>query len=75
MRFQGHFAEHDKFVSDDERTYLEAQLRLAGRDTDFHLYPGTGHWFAEADRPAAHDAAAAQQAWDRTVAFLHEQLD
>ena len=74
-RFQGHFAEHDEFVSEDERIYLEAQLRLAGHDTDFHLYPGTGHWFAEDDRAAAHDRAAAQLAWDRTIAFLHQQLD
>ncbi len=74
-RFQGHFAEHDEFVSDDERVYLEAQLRLAGHETEFHLYPDTGHWFVETDRPAAHDAAAAAQAWSRTLAFLHAEID
>ena len=35
-------------------TYLEAQLRLCGHPVEFHHYPGTGHWFAESDRPAAH---------------------
>ena len=71
---QGHFAEYDELTSQDEVNYLEAQLRLAGRSVDFHRYPDTGHWFAESDRPAAFDSAAADQAWARTVAFLEEHL-
>lgn len=74
-KFQGHFAEHDEFEDDDSVNYLEAQLRLTGHDVDFHRYPGTGHWFAESDRPAAFDAGAAEQAWERTIRFLHENLD
>ena len=73
--FQGHFAEFDDLATDDDVNYLEAQLRLAGHDIDFHRYPGTGHWFAEADRPAAYHAAAADLAWERTLAFLHARLD
>lgn len=73
--FQGHFAEIDEFVSDDERAYLEAQLRLCGHRTEFHLYPGTGHWFAESDRAAAHSPDSAALAWGRTVEFLHRHLD
>ncbi len=72
---QGHFAEHDEFTSDDDVAYLEAQLRLVGREVDFHRYPGTGHWFAEDDRTAAHDPTAATLAWDRTIEFLHRHLD
>lgn len=72
--FQGHFAEIDGFVSDDDRAYLEAQLRLAGHRTDFHLYPGTGHWFAESDRTAAYSPDAAELAWDRTLEFLRTEL-
>ncbi|MCU1357604.1 MAG: dienelactone hydrolase [Acidimicrobiales bacterium] len=73
--FQGHFAEHDEFVSEDERAYLEAQLRLAKHPVEFHDYPGTGHWFMESDRPAAHVAEAADAAWERTIEFLHRHLD
>jgi carboxymethylenebutenolidase len=73
--FQGHFAEHDEFTSDDEVNYLEAQLRLCGHPVDFHRYPGTGHWFVESDRPAAYVASAAELAWDRTISFLHQHLD
>ena len=71
--FQGHFAEHDEFESSDDVAYLEAQLRLAGKEVDFHHYGGTGHWFAEADRPE-HAAAAAELAFERTLAFLRSQL-
>lgn len=73
--FQGHFAEIDEFTSDDDVTYLEAQLRLNGQHTEFHHYPGTSHWFAESDRAAAYSEAAADLAWERTLAFLHHQLD
>ncbi len=73
--FQGHFAEHDEFVTDDNQAYLQAQLRLAGHTVEFHDYPGTGHWFMESDRDAAYVQAAAEAAWDRTIAFLHQHLD
>lgn len=72
--FQGHFAEFDALVSDDEVVELEAHLRLLGRDVEFHRYPGTAHWFFEADRELAHDAAAAELAWERTVEFLDRHL-
>jgi carboxymethylenebutenolidase len=72
--FLGHFAEHDEFVSDDQRVEMEAHLRLLGKDVDFHLYPGTGHWFFEQDRPPAYDARAAELAWERTVEFFRDRL-
>lgn len=71
--FLGHFAEVDDFVADDELTLLEADLRLLDKDVTFHRYPGTTHWFFEADRPA-YDPAAAEVAWDRTVDFLRTHL-
>lgn len=71
--FLGHFAESDELVDDDEVTLLEADLRLLDKRVAFHRYPGTGHWFFEADRPAYY-AVAAELAWDRTVAFLRENL-
>jgi carboxymethylenebutenolidase len=71
--FLGHFAEHDPYVDPDERTLLEADLHVLDKDVEFHHYPGTGHWFFEADREA-YDEAAAALAWDRTLAFLRERL-
>lgn len=70
----GHFAEHDELVDEDSVVEMEAHLRLLDKDVEFHRYAGTGHWFAEDDRPAAYDPAAAKLAWDRTVAFLGQHL-
>jgi carboxymethylenebutenolidase len=72
--FLGHFAERDDLVSDDDKTLLEADLRLLGKEVEFHHYPGTRHGFAEADRDVFHPAAA-ERAWLRTLAFLRERLD
>lgn len=72
--FLGHYAEHDDFVSDDELTLLEAELRLLEKDVAFHRYPATDHWFFEADRPT-YDEASATLAWSRTIDFLHHHLD
>jgi carboxymethylenebutenolidase len=71
---QGHFADVDRFVTDDERVEMQAHLHLVGIDPEFHRYPGTGHWFFESDREA-YDEAAATLAFDRTVAFLRANLD
>lgn len=70
---QGHFAEADPFVATDERVEMQAHLHLVGVEPEFHVYPGTGHWFFESDRDA-YDEAAATLAFDRTVAFLDANL-
>jgi carboxymethylenebutenolidase len=49
---------------------MEADLRRAGRTLTVHRYPGTGHWFFEPDRGPAYNRAAADLAWERTLAFL-----
>ena len=67
--YLGHFAENDQYEPQSNVDNLEARLRGAGRPVTFHIYPGTGHWFFEPDRPA-YNQAAASLAWDRTLAFL-----
>jgi carboxymethylenebutenolidase len=71
--FLGHYAEADPYVDDDGLVLLESELHLDGHEVEFHRYPGTTHWFAEHDRPE-HDAAAAAQAWERTLAFFRQHL-
>ena len=63
----------DPYVEDDSLVLLEADLRLLEKDVEFHRYPGTEHWFFEADRPE-YDPAAAALAWERTLAFLGDHL-
>jgi carboxymethylenebutenolidase len=73
--YLGHFAETDPYESAALVQELEKNLRGADRPVTFHTYPGTGHWFFEQDRPDAYHAQSAQLAWDRTIAFLHDQLE
>ena len=53
---------------------LEAALQRAGRPVTFYRYSGTGHWFFEPDRPQAYNQAAASLAWERTLAFLAQNM-
>ena len=69
-----HFAEDDRFVSAEEAAELEQALQAAGRPVTVYTYPGTTHWFVDANRPDAYDAAAAALAWERTIAFLNAEL-
>jgi carboxymethylenebutenolidase len=69
-----HFAEDDPYESAESVAEMEQALRAAGRPATFYTYPGTKHWFFEANRPDAYNAAAAALAWDRTIAFLNAEL-
>jgi carboxymethylenebutenolidase len=72
--YLGHFAADDPFEPAEAVAQLEQALRAAGRPATFHPYPGTTHWFFEANRADAFDAAAATLAWERTLAFLNTRL-
>lgn len=48
--------------------------RRAGLPVTFYRYSGTGHWFFELDRSQAFNPAAADLAWERTIAFLKDSL-
>lgn len=61
--YLGHFAEEDPYIDSTE----------VAESTNAHIYPGTKHWFMEADRPEF-DAAATELAFGRTLEFLREQL-
>lgn len=71
---QGHYAEDDQWDPVDFARQMEVDMRAAGLQTDFYVYPGVGHWFFEEDRLEAYDAAAAQLAWQRTTTFLNDHI-
>ncbi len=73
--FLGNFAEKDPYESAATVEAMEKKLKEAHLPTTFYTYAGTGHWFFEEDRKEAYDAPAAQLAWERTAAFLHENLE
>jgi carboxymethylenebutenolidase len=74
----GHFAIHDGFFKIDQVDRLEQTLQAAGVRYTFHRYDA-GHAFAS-DDPIIHtvglkkNAAAADQAWNRTLAFFEQHL-
>ena len=69
----GHFAENDEFDSVEDVRAVERKLVEAKHPVEFHVYPGTKHWFDEPSRPEF-DKAASGLAWDRTRAFLDRHL-
>jgi carboxymethylenebutenolidase len=71
--FLGHFAETDEFESESDRKKLEKTLQAAGKETAFHVYPKTRHWFMENDRPE-YNQPSAELAWQRSLEFLHTHL-
>lgn len=63
----GHFAQTDSFA-DDQEGMIRA-IEAAGPPSAAWVYPGTQHWFAEADRPE-YEPEAAALAFERSVDFL-----
>ena len=53
---------------------IEAALKQRGKKYEFYRYPGTKHAFFNDQRPEVYDQTAAQQSWERTVAFFNANL-
>lgn len=62
--YLAHFADNDPYESTEEARKMSAP------NLQVHIYPNTGHWFFEDNRPDAYNAEAAKLAWERTLAFL-----
>jgi len=66
------FADNDDRINGSWPPY-EAALKQAGVSFQAFRYPGTQHGFNN-DTTPRYDAAAAQQAWQRTIVFFDRQL-
>ncbi len=69
---QVHLAAVDERINTAWPTY-ESALKAAGANFEMHQYPGTQHGFNN-DTTPRFDAAAAQLAWGRTIAFFKRHL-
>jgi carboxymethylenebutenolidase len=69
-----HFAEDDPFEPAESVAEMDQAFQGADKLATFYIYPGTTHWFFEANRPDAFNAAASALAWERTLAFLNTEL-
>ena len=67
-----HFAEDDNFVNRSRADY-EAALKEHDKSYQMFTYPGTRHGFHNNSTPR-YDEAAANLAWERSVAFFKQHL-
>ncbi len=68
-----HYAGLDERINAGIDAYRTA-LEEAGKDFTIHVYEGVNHAFNNDTSEARYDKEAADLAWERTVAFLKEQL-
>jgi len=70
----GIFGEQDGSVTPAAVRKLEADLNKAGKKSDFTIYPNAGHAFFNDARPDVYHEESARKAWQKTCAFLRQQL-
>jgi carboxymethylenebutenolidase len=70
----GIWAGKDGFVTPDVVKQLDQQLTALGKPHEFHTYPNADHAFFNDTRKEVYDAAAAADAWKRTVEFFRTSL-
>lgn len=66
------YAELDERINEGWPAY-EAALQEHGKTYTAHIYPGVNHGFHNDSTPR-YDEAAADLAWERTIAFFNENL-
>jgi carboxymethylenebutenolidase len=70
----GLFAQLDASIPPADVERFEQTLKKLGKPVEVHIYPGVDHAFANPSGTRYNEAAAAD-AWQRTLAFLHAHLD
>ncbi len=70
----GFFGNDDKNPSPNDVTKIDQALTKAGIVHEFHRYDGAGHAFQNFVRDDVHRPAQADDAWAKTLAFLHREL-
>ncbi len=70
----GIFAENDTYASPEAVKQLDQELTKLGKDHRFHTYHGVEHAFFNSDRPEVYNHEAAEDAWEKVMAFLRANL-
>jgi carboxymethylenebutenolidase len=68
-----HYAENDERINAGIAAY-DAALKANGKSYVIYTYPGTQHAFNNDTGAARYNKAAADLAWQRTIAFFKEKL-
>ncbi len=68
------YGEQDTRLAEKLPQLVQA-MKDHGRDFSYMLYPHTGHAFFNDTRAQAYNEDAARDAWEKSLAFLHKNLD
>lgn len=69
VRVQFHAADPDDFAPQDRVEALRQDAENSGVNLEIFRYPGAGHFYTDPEFPD-HTPAAAEQTWQRVLAFL-----
>jgi carboxymethylenebutenolidase len=70
----GIFGGQDRGIPVDDVRKFEQQLKQLGKSAEIHIYPNAGHAFENPNNTAGYRKDDAEDAWQRTVAFLAKTL-
>jgi carboxymethylenebutenolidase len=73
MPVLGLFGEADRGIPVDQVNEFGATMKELGKDARIHIYDGANHAFANPSG-TRYDAKAAEDAWQKTLEFLEENL-
>lgn len=69
-----HAAEKDDTVSTEELEEMKRVAEEAGKNIEIVTYPGTTHSFFNEAQAHVYHAESANQAWEKTIAFIDQAL-
>jgi carboxymethylenebutenolidase len=70
----GIFGGQDRGIPVDDVKKFESQLKSLGKNVEIHIYPDAGHAFENPNNKQGYRAADAQDAWNKTIAWLDANL-
>jgi carboxymethylenebutenolidase len=70
----GIFGGQDRGIPPDSVNAFDQQLKKLGKKVEVKIYPDAGHAFENPNNKSGYRAQDAQDAWNRTVAFLKANL-
>lgn len=73
MPLLGFWGDQDRGVGMNNVEQYQNLLETAGKEHEFHIYPGRGHGFLTFDESSP-DYAASNESWNRAVEYFGEKL-
>jgi carboxymethylenebutenolidase len=72
--FLGNFGADDRGITPADVQAFQKSMETLGRKVDIKIYDGAGHGFENPNNKDGYRLQAAEDAWNRTIAFLNKSL-